>query len=56
MLTSVKMEDDEGCDQLDDYSFSILEGILPQVNILTMMLVVVVVIVEMMAILMFVMV
>jgi len=31
MLTSVKMED-SGCEQLDDYSFSILEGILPQVQ------------------------
>ena len=36
MLTSMKMEEEgeQGCHQLDDYSYSILEGILPQVIIL----------------------
>ena len=38
MLTSVKMEEEEGCEQLDDYSFSILEGILPQVLIMMVIL------------------
>ena len=36
MLTSMKMEEEgeQGGHQLDDYSYSILEGILPQVIIL----------------------
>ena len=38
MLTSVKMEDG-GCEQLDDYSFSILEGILPQVMMAVMVII-----------------
>ena len=42
MLTSVKMEAEEGCEQFDDYSFSILEGILPQVVIMTMTMMVMV--------------